>query len=255
MGNCVIWPGLVVPGFAPAWMLGTPNLDGTGGQPFDVPDVFPGEPLYLTATGDGDGQCWLTVSINPLDYASLVPAGFLPGWPTADFGAADVFDPAKSQNVAFLGTGNPQHIDFGAVPGVAQSATAHTAGAFYIEYLFRGDLFTVGTGMGVARLMPSPNDYFSSSRFSTIDANGGAHVEGGSNNQWDVATSANGAGIATGFHQPRTTPPIAMALAILITPGPPAAFPFRPASLQPVALSCVPCTPLVMTGGWPGRYG
>ncbi len=253
---CRVWIGQVIPGLLSGetiWFNGDPG-SLSGGTSFAVPGHFPGDELLLTACGTGDAELAVNLGGSPLAFQGKVPNGFFPGWPTKDFARVSGFDPATAQGSAGfkIGGASPpvQGLTFFTTIGLIQSGEGHTAGAFYVEYVTKFDLFSNLAGVGVSRRAPDLSFWPGHGRYSVTDNNGGLAVNGGFNNTWTVSLFANNVdapALPAFAVDPTGT---ILALAIYITE--PTAVLIAPA-LTPVALSCVPCCPLTLDGKWPGR--
>jgi hypothetical protein len=259
---CRVWIGIVRGGVAGTtiWLNGNPDVLA-GGTSFAVPGHFPGEALYLTACGTGDAALSVNFGGSLNSFGGRVPAGFYPGWPVKNGVDINGFDPASFRGSA--GFTNPffhppplQTIAFPTVVGLAQTIDGHTAGAYYIEYQTTYDIFSNLAGVGISKspngVAPNVNSFPAHGAYDIADPNGGLAVNGGFNASWMLSLAANGVtapALPAWAVDPTGT---TIALAIYITQPDNT---FRPNNLTPVAMSCVPCTPLVMTPGWPGRYG
>ena len=251
---CKLWVGLSRAGDFPQWFNGQPNVLG-GGAPWEAASVFPGDEVFLTALSQGDGD--LTTITGGIQFQSNIPPGFYPGWPGTD-GAFRGFDASTAVGSAVLvpplDTGAVNQIKMPNVAGYVQSFDGHTAGAFYVEYIVNfNTFFTNQTGIGIARKAPDINFIFGG-EFGAGDVNGGAVVDGGnlgSGFLLDVHALGNTHGLGANTDTTGTR----LAVAILITAAPFNTFPYRASQLEPVSMTCLPCTPLVMKGDWPGRYG
>lgn len=245
---CVYWAGILNPvGGETTWINGRPNLQGVGGTSFAVDGLFPGVPLFLTVQG---AACGLRPALTAATLKGPVPDGFFPGWPNDNL-AADEFNPATLQGDAELIS--PAEVGFPSAPGMVQGYTGWRGGAFYFEYFTAYNLFSTGLGAGVGRAGVQLSNWFGGGGFNNSDPNGGAGTSNGNNGQTPSYQPSVFANTAIVSHPEYTTYYQTMAAAILITPESPFGV-FRPSSIEPVAMSCVPCAPLVLAGGWPGRY-
>lgn len=247
MTDATIWVGTVPAPGVTLWLSGGDPATLSGGLSFAVPNVFPGTPVYLTATGTGDTE--LAFNFGPA-MRGLVPAGFFPGWPGPG-GIASQFNPATLKGSAALSSFT--YVRFPDTPGLVQSSDAQATGAFYFEYrIAKYTLFSNLSGGGVGRLGPDLDQWTGGGGFNASDPDGGATVNGGFNNTWEVSIDALRVAGAPFASAPENT---TMAVAVFLTPPPPPPSRFLASGFHPVSMVCIPCQPLCIgpgRAGWPG---
>ena len=264
--TCLAWaraikipppPGRPVPGpwtsTLPDGGAGRPDIGAElGGIPFGGPAISQGAAIYLTASGTGDSS--ITLLSGP-QFLVVPPTGYFPGWPSGGSGmSGDGWNAAISQGSAIGNTGN-YFVGFPNSPGIAQSNTGVTRGAYYFEYIIQGyDIFSEKTGVGAGRLQPDLSAWFNAGQFSITDSNGGAQIDGGNiTNSFQASMAANGSAY-TDLPLFKVPQGQAVGVAIMITDDFTPSL-FNAQQLQPVPLVCVPCQELLIGPNGFGGFG